>query len=190
MIAVARWATQVPKPPRKPKRAPLPFFRLTDAGKETAIGWGLGDVRREAFGNQGRASSAVVGSCGGQWPIVTVPESNARSGWQGRAARARKQRDAARMLTIATLETRRGAFYVVALQRVSPGSSRADDDNEIGALKAVRDGIADALRVDDGDRSRVVWRYVDGAKAAAYGVRVWIVAMGPARAAALLEVAQ
>jgi hypothetical protein len=45
---------------------------------------------------------------------------------------------------------------VVTITRVSP--RLLDDDNLRGALKAVRDGIADALGVDDRDE-RVRWRY-------------------------------
>lgn len=45
---------------------------------------------------------------------------------------------------------------VVRLTRLSPGT--LDDDNLRGALKAVRDGVADRLGVDDRD-PRVTWEY-------------------------------
>lgn len=45
----------------------------------------------------------------------------------------------------------------VTLTRLAP-SSGLDDDNLRGALKAVRDGVADALRIDDRD-PRVTWEY-------------------------------
>ena len=46
---------------------------------------------------------------------------------------------------------------VVRLTRVAP-SNGLDDDNLRPALKSVRDGIADALGVDDRD-PRVSWEY-------------------------------
>lgn len=51
---------------------------------------------------------------------------------------------------------------VVTMTRHSAG--KLDDDNLRGALKAVRDGVALAYRVDDADR-RIEWRY-DQAKCA------------------------
>ena len=44
----------------------------------------------------------------------------------------------------------------VELVRVAP--RRLDSDNLTSSLKAVRDGVADWLGVDDGDE-RVLWRY-------------------------------
>jgi len=51
---------------------------------------------------------------------------------------------------------------VVRLERVAPRA--LDDDNLRGALKAVRDAVAEALGIDDAD-PRVRWQYgqaVDG----------------------------
>jgi hypothetical protein len=45
---------------------------------------------------------------------------------------------------------------VVTLTRVA--SRALDDDNWVGAAKAVRDGVADWLHVNDND-PRVTWRY-------------------------------
>ncbi len=53
----------------------------------------------------------------------------------------------------------RGGFplpALVTLTRLSVGTM--DDDGVVGALKAVRDGVADALGIDDAD-PRVTWRY-------------------------------
>lgn len=50
-----------------------------------------------------------------------------------------------------------GLPATVKLTRVAP-SNGLDDDNLRGALKSVRDGIADALGVDDRD-PRVTWEY-------------------------------
>ena len=47
---------------------------------------------------------------------------------------------------------------VVSLTRVSPGNT-PDDDNVVSCLKATRDQIAKWLRVDDGERETVRYRY-------------------------------
>jgi hypothetical protein len=60
----------------------------------------------------------------------------------------------------------------ITLTRIAPGV--LDTDNLASALKAVRDGVADALRVDDGS-SRVAWRYAqERGKPRQYAVRVAI----------------
>lgn len=72
------------------------------------------------------------------------------------ASRAKTQRSQARLVTRHELEE--GASWpkgVLALEvkltRHAP-SKGLDDDNLRSAFKAIRDGIADALRIDDGDR--------------------------------------
>ena len=84
-------------------------------------------------------------------PIATVSESNRRDHWQVKRKRAKAQRQMA-----AALVPRFGLPCVVTLTRVSP--RELDDDNLRGALKAVRDGVADRLGIDDRD-PRVEWRY-------------------------------
>jgi hypothetical protein len=59
---------------------------------------------------------------------------------------------------------------VVVLTRCSP--RLLDDDNLAGALKSYRDGVADALGVNDRD-ARVSW-LVDQAKSSEAGVRIEI----------------
>ena len=116
-------------------------------------------------------------------PLQTVSESNRRDFWAKRAARAKIHRQA----TVLALRQPVTAFrevlaaerqptparpargklapaiamtpvsqYRVAFTRISPRA--LDDDNLRGALKAVRDGVADALGIDDRD-SRVTWSY-------------------------------
>lgn len=89
-------------------------------------------------------------------PLKTVAGLNAREHHFTRAARVRKERVTARNALSERLARRSGLPCTVTLTRVSPGT--LDDDNLEGALKAVRDGVADALRVDDAD-SRVRWQY-------------------------------
>lgn len=84
-------------------------------------------------------------------PIKTVSEANRRDHWRVKAKRAKDQRNAARMLSRAY-----PVPCVVTLVRVSPRV--LDSDNLRSALKAVRDGIADRLCVDDGG-DLVRWEY-------------------------------
>jgi crossover junction endodeoxyribonuclease RusA len=92
-------------------------------------------------------------------PIKTVSEANVRGHWAKGARRAKRQRRvAADCVHLARLT---GAVVpplplTVTLTRVAP--RRLDSDNLQRALKAIRDGIADALGVDDGD-ARIDWKY-------------------------------
>jgi len=102
-------------------------------------------------------------------PIRTVSESNARGHWAPRARRAKWQRDVVALATRPRIVSL-GLPVTVRLTRVAPRA--LDDDNLRGALKACRDGVADALGVRDND-PRVHWVYGQrrGAKAA-YAVEI------------------
>ena len=92
-------------------------------------------------------------------PLRTVSEANARDHWSKKARRVKHHRSTARLLT--QQAARATALPVdVTLTRIAP-SSGLDDDNLAGALKSVRDGIADAFGVDDRD-PRIVWRCAQG----------------------------
>ena len=83
--------------------------------------------------------------------------ANERKHWAEKRRITKAQRDEAQMLAKSALRRKRLAFPVtVLLTRVSP--RELDDDNLRGAFKAFRDGIADALGVDDRD-PRVKWQY-------------------------------
>lgn len=84
-------------------------------------------------------------------PVRTVSEANGRDHWRVKAKRARTQRRAA-----AALCPGHALPCTVRMVRLSAGE--LDDDNLRCALKAVRDGIADRLGVDDRD-PRVRWEY-------------------------------
>lgn len=84
-----------------------------------------------------------------------VSEANARDHWAVKARRVQRQRDLARMLTARPLWARKAWPLRVTITRIAPRS--LDSDNLVGSAKAVRDGIADALGVDDKD-PRVEWR--------------------------------
>lgn len=87
--------------------------------------------------------------------------ANLREHWAVRAKRDRTQRLIAashlRHVLPPGVRARllRGGRLAVTITRLAP--RRLDDDNLAAACKAVRDGIADALGVDDRD-PRIVWR--------------------------------
>ena len=89
-------------------------------------------------------------------PIRTVPGLNAREHFAVRSKRVRKEREAvAWMLRNAQ---RPHIPCSVILTRVAP-SAGVDDDNLVGALKGVRDQVAEWLGVDDKHRTQVRYRY-------------------------------
>ena len=89
-------------------------------------------------------------------PIRTCSEANWRGHWAQRARRVRSQRGTARHLVQVVLPYPRPTPLVIRLTRLAPG--RLDSDNLVGALKAVRDGVAGAIEIDDGDPG-IDWQY-------------------------------
>jgi len=97
-------------------------------------------------------------------PIKTVSEANSRSCWQARMRRTKKARAAARVICASEINRSYpfpGRFNyeakrVITLTRI--GKRRMDTDNLTGSMKAIRDGIADALEINDGDW-RLEWSY-------------------------------
>ena len=81
-------------------------------------------------------------------PIQTVNESNNRDHWSVRARRTKLARCLARMLLGASARLGTGQGAKITLTRVGP--RELDGDGCCSALKATRDGVADALGVDDG----------------------------------------
>ena len=105
-------------------------------------------------------------------PLHLVSEANAHEHWRVRQRRAKAQRAAVSLSMSAEIRARTsgGLLYgakllqhprellpcVVTITRIAPRS--LDDDNLVGSAKHVRDGVADALGIDD--RSPLVqWRY-------------------------------
>lgn len=98
-----------------------------------------------------------------QLPLRIVSEANQRGHWASGAKRAQEQRGITRL----SMQSR-GAWDLAAtsllarhtlrvtLGRIAP--RRLDSDNLQRGLKAVRDGVADAMGIDDGD-ARVEWVY-------------------------------
>lgn len=106
-------------------------------------------------------------------PIQLRGGPNARLHWSQRARVAKRERRAAWVATTGwRLAADDGA--IVTLTRLAP--RRLDDDNLRGALKAVRDGVADRLGVRDND-PRVRWRYgQESAGVGFHGVRIELAA--------------
>lgn len=102
-------------------------------------------------------------------PLRIVSVANMREHWATKAKRVKAHRQAARLSVGARLMPREGTL-VVTLTRVAPRA--LDTDNLASALKATRDGVADALDVADND-PRIDWRCTQ-MRGAAREYAVWI----------------
>jgi hypothetical protein len=104
-------------------------------------------------------------------PIHIIPETNQREHWGAKARRVKKHRGVGLLFTRGALNSLRKQFLLVpddalrpalvTLTRIIGPRGRKLDagDNRNAAFKAVRDGVADALQVNDGHESRVSWKY-------------------------------
>ena len=100
--------------------------------------------------------------------IRLISEANARGSWHAGATRARAHRGAVGLALGRRRENLSG-HLIIALTRIGPRA--LDGDNAARALKAVRDGVADWLRRDDGDAG-LTW--LAQQERGAYGVRIEI----------------
>jgi crossover junction endodeoxyribonuclease RusA len=90
-------------------------------------------------------------------PVRTVSELNAREHWARRHKRRAQQRQTVGLVVVGMLAGSKPLPCVVVLTRLAP-SKGLDGDNLVSSMKAIRDGVADALGVDDAD-PRVTWQY-------------------------------
>ena len=88
-------------------------------------------------------------------PIRTQSEANVKEHFHVKAKRAKSQREASCLIT-KSKQVKILTPSVITLTRISPRT--LDTDNLARSFKAVRDGIADAIQIDDGDDT-VEWRY-------------------------------
>lgn len=109
-------------------------------------------------------------------PIRASTSLNSRLHWAERARRVKNERNLVRlwMAQYPMGEVIRGCDWaagrwLVTLTRCGPRPM--DSDNVVGALKGVRDSVAEVLGLDDGD-ARLTWRYRQ--EKGAYAVRVTI----------------
>lgn len=86
--------------------------------------------------------------------VRTVSILNSREHWRVRHRRAKAHRSQAALLTMQHVGASPRFPLEVRMTRVSAGE--LDDDNLSGALKEVRDGVADGLGIKDND-PRVTW---------------------------------
>jgi hypothetical protein len=110
-------------------------------------------------------------------PVKTSNESNGSQGLRWLKAKKRKEAREAVAKAVKELEPVSAEAFpvVVMLTRLSAGV--LDDDGLRSACKAVRDGIAEWLGVDDGDVNRLRFAYdQEKAPQKTYGVRVKVVA--------------
>jgi len=113
-------------------------------------------------------------------PVKTISEANVREHWAPKAKRAKAQRTAAWAATSNKLENcppDDDSTLEITLTRLGP--RRMDSDNLARSMKAVRDGIADALGIDDGS-DRLQWHYKQASskKRGLYSVIVSILKRG------------
>lgn len=107
-------------------------------------------------------------------PIRLVCATNSREHWSVVAKRAKQQRGFGAMFTqrgMADLKSPLPKTVQVRITRI--GKRKTDGDNLSTGAKYIRDGIADALGINDGDEKRVTWCYAQEI-GKEYGCRVEI----------------
>ena len=100
--------------------------------------------------------------------LKTKSLANMREHWSAKSRRTRIEREMAKLAVLARRDDIKPTC-IITLTRVAP--RKLDDDNLRGALKAVRDGVASALRVDDAT-PLIAWRYRQEQKSKTYAVRI------------------
>lgn len=88
-------------------------------------------------------------------PFRTVSTPNAREHWAAKARRSKTERNVTRHMVDYHLKARLSRYTVVLTRK---GPRALDSDNLAASFKAIRDGVADAIGIDDGS-DKVQWRY-------------------------------
>jgi hypothetical protein len=105
-------------------------------------------------------------------PIRTISEANVREHWAAKAKRAKQQRLTAYLMLARYRRMGQAKRLTITITRI--GSRKLDSDNLARSAKATRDGIADALNVNDG-AGNIEWRYAqEKGRPHEYAVRVEI----------------
>jgi hypothetical protein len=111
-------------------------------------------------------------------PIQVQSEANTRGHWRAKAARAKCQRTATAACLRAMMARHGGSpkppLVVHMVRLIGPRGRKMDDDNLRGAFKAVRDGVADWLGVDDGLADLVRYTEPTQEKHGGHAVRIVI----------------
>ena len=108
--------------------------------------------------------------------IRTESEANLRENWHVKTKRVQMQRQITRVMVGQYRKNWRDDLlgtYVITLTRIAPRP--LDSDNLARSFKAIRDGIADALEINDGSK-RLTWNYEQrkGSKPKQYAVQIEI----------------
>ncbi len=104
-------------------------------------------------------------------PLRIISEANARQHWRKAAARKKLHRQTARLILQQFARPMGDSDrFTITLTRIAP--RKLDDDNLASGFKAVRDGVADWIGIDDGS-PRIAWAYAqESSKAGHYAARV------------------
>lgn len=89
-------------------------------------------------------------------PVRTVSELNQRGNWRAHFGRHKRQHRAAFLNGCAENLPGLALPATIRLTRIAP--RLLDSDNAVASMKYIRDGLADAIGVDDGDE-RLTWEY-------------------------------
>jgi hypothetical protein len=92
-------------------------------------------------------------------PIETISEANTKEHWARKARRVKMQRSDTHNLCRASrgiLNLIPESKLTIKLVRLAP--KKLDSDNLVSSFKAIRDGIADWLKINDGS-DRIEWLY-------------------------------
>ncbi|MCD8349110.1 MAG: hypothetical protein LUC93_00675 [Planctomycetaceae bacterium] len=110
-----------------------------------------------------------------EMPLKVISEMNWRGHWAARHKRLKEQRGLSYGHCLKNLgypRERDGSFYVKLTRLKGYRQRDFDGDNLQSSFKAIRDGIAQYLGIDDGS-DRLTWEYAQE-KGKAAGVRVEI----------------
>lgn len=112
-------------------------------------------------------------------PVKTISENNAREHHMARHRRRAMQRQVVTIHMLAHRLCRPAPPYQITLTRIA--GRKLDSDNLQGACKAIRDAVAAALGIDDGDEEHA-WLYAQrkarpreiGLQVGGYGVEILV----------------
>lgn len=88
----------------------------------------------------------------------TVSEANQREHWARRHKRLSGHKRLAMAMTLESLRGQRITSDSIVVTLTRRGARKLDTDNLAGSQKGIRDGIAKALRIDDGS-DVLTWVY-------------------------------
>lgn len=103
-------------------------------------------------------------------PLKTVGGLNAREHWRARASRVKSERATTRLM----LSGHKPPDLPIMVTMTRQSSGTLDSDNLQGAAKAIRDGVADWIGIDDAS-PLILWRYdQEKCPRGEFGVRVTV----------------